>query len=74
MEDVLVAADQCAFLLLAAEDDRWSRGARDIQARTVAAGATHVRVESVPGRHEFLLPQRERSYAFLTQELAGDHP
>lgn len=72
VEDVLATADQCAYLLLAAEDDRWSRGALDIRRRMAEAGASHVRVEVVGGGHEFLPPQRETAYAFLRQALAGE--
>jgi len=65
VEDVLAVAEQCDVLLLAAEDDRWSRGARDIQDRLRRRGADHVSVAVGPGDHEFRPGQREVAYGFL---------
>jgi dienelactone hydrolase len=65
VEDVLTVAQQCAFLLIAADDDRWSRGARDIQTRLRQRNADHVRIHSVPGGHAFPASQRELAYQFL---------
>ena len=74
VEDVLALATQCRFLLIAAEDDRWSRGARDIEARLAARDAGHVRVELVPGGHVFAPPQRELAYEFLGRSLGQAAP
>lgn len=71
VEDVLALATQCRFLLLAARGDRWSRGARDIEARLSARGVDHVSVEHVPGGHHFPRPHRQRAYEFLAMHL-GD--
>lgn len=65
VHDVLAIADQCSTLVLGAEDDVWSRGLRDIESRLHNKGADHVRVQIVPGHHEFLPPQRELAYEFL---------
>jgi dienelactone hydrolase len=65
VEDVLAISEQCSTLVIAAEDDVWSRGAGDIEARLRQWGADHVRVVVVPGDHEFHLPQREMAYEFL---------
>ena len=65
VDDVLALSGQCSTLVLAAEDDVWSRGARDIESRLRARGANHVHVHVVPGDHEFHLPQRELAYEFL---------
>ncbi len=69
VEDVLAVADQCDFLLLAAEDDTWSRGAAGIAARLSERAAAHVTVRVVPGGHEFRQPERHVAYEFLTQAL-----
>jgi dienelactone hydrolase len=71
LEDVLAVSDQCATLVIAAEDDVWSRGALDIDARLRDRGATHVQVTVVPGDHEFLAPQRQMAYEFLDRLLHG---
>ena len=65
VEDVLALSKQCSTLVIAAEDDVWSRGARDIETRLKAREVSHVRVKIVPGKHEFRLAQREMAYEFL---------
>ena len=65
VEDVLALAGQCEFLLIAAEDDKWSRGAREIETRLSSRGADNVRVHVVRGGHEFQLPERRLAYEFL---------
>jgi dienelactone hydrolase len=69
VEDVLAISDQCSTLVIAAEDDVWSPGARDIEDRLRERGIEHVRVHLVPGEHDFLLPQRELAY----EDLASLH-
>ncbi|GIJ49223.1 hypothetical protein Val02_61090 [Virgisporangium aliadipatigenens] len=71
VEDVLALAGQCEFLLIAAEDDRWSRGAREIETRLRERRAGHVRVHVVPGGHEFRPPERELAYRFLDRLRAA---
>lgn len=65
VEDVLAVAEQCRYLVIAADDDRWSRGATAIQARLHEANASHVRVQVVSGKHEFREPVRSLAYDFL---------
>jgi dienelactone hydrolase len=74
VEDVLAIAVQCDYLLLAAQDDVWSRGARAIQANLQQRGADHVRVQVVPGHHQFQAPQRQVAYGFLGAVLARTVP
>ena len=69
LEDVLAISGQCKTLLIAAEDDVWSRGAHDIESRLRQQGVTHVRVDVVPGRHAFPIQQREMAYEFLELNL-----
>lgn len=67
VEDVLEAAEQCQVLLIAAEDDKWSRGARDIEASLAARSAEHVTVHLVPGGHEFRPEERHLAYEYLAR-------
>ncbi|MEQ7125748.1 dienelactone hydrolase family protein [Actinopolymorpha sp. B11F2] len=67
VEDVLALASQCEFLLIAAEDDKWSRGAKQIESRLHSRGTDNVHVKVVPGGHEFHLPQRQLAYEFLSR-------
>jgi dienelactone hydrolase len=69
VEDVLALAEQCEVLLLAAEQDIWSRGVRDIEARLKAAANTRVTVHQVAGGHEFRHPERRAAYEFLDHTL-----
>lgn len=66
VEDVLEIADQCRFLIIAAEVDKWSRGARDIQGRLSAASAGRILVEHVAGEHRFSPQHRRLAYEFLS--------
>lgn len=67
VEDVLEVAKQCRFLLIAAEADKWSRGARDIKGRLSAASTGRVRVEHVAGGHRFSPQHRRLAYEFLSE-------
>jgi dienelactone hydrolase len=65
VEDVLEAAEQCHFLILAAEEDKWSSGARDIRARTAAERSNRTVVLIAAGGHEFPPERRQLAYQFL---------
>jgi dienelactone hydrolase len=69
VEDVLALAVPCRVLLIAAEDDVWSRGASEIEERLRQGGSTHVRFHVVPGGHEFQRPERELAYRFLAEQM-----
>lgn len=69
VEDVLELAQQCQLLLIAADDDKWSRGARDLEARLAARSTTNVSIQHVAGRHEFRPLQRQAAYDHLTRLL-----
>lgn len=69
VEDVLTVAEQCRVLLLATDDDKWSRGAVDIRANLQATGAGHVDVRIRPGGHDFPAAAREEAYDFLAGAL-----
>ena len=74
IEDVLCVADQCQYLVMAAQDDTWSRGADQIHERLAARGARHVRVDVRPGAHEFPQASRTAAYEFLASHLGDQRP
>lgn len=69
VEDVLALATQCEFLLIAGQEDVWSRGWDDIDRRLRHRGFGHVSVHPVPGGHEFRRAGRELAYTFLASQL-----
>lgn len=69
VEDVVALADQCRYLVLATDDDRWSRGAANIRDRLARRGVGHARVETRPGRHDFPSAVRAVAYDFLAGAL-----
>ena len=71
VEDVVALADQCQYLILATDDDRWSRGAESIRDRLARRGTRHARVEIRPGRHDFPRAVRATAYDFLADRLRG---
>ena len=71
VEDVVALADQCQYLILATDDDRWSRGAESVRDRLAQQGARHARVEIRPGRHDFPPAARATAYDFLQGRLRG---
>lgn len=72
VEDVLALAERCQFLILAAEDDKWSRGADDIRRNLHTRGCDHVDVQVRPGGHDLPRDAREIAYRFLEDELLQD--
>ncbi|MFC7622362.1 dienelactone hydrolase family protein [Microlunatus sp. GCM10028923] len=69
VEDVLAVSDQCRTLIMATDDDRWSRGAEDIARNLGTMGVDWVTVEVRPGRHDFPRSAREHAYEFLSRHL-----
>lgn len=69
VEDVLAATPHCATLVIARDEDRWSRGAADLREALVARGADHVVVTIEPGGHVFPPDAREVAYRHLDQFL-----
>jgi dienelactone hydrolase len=70
VEDVLAAADACQYLLIAGDNDVWSRGAADIASELTARGLSHVTVHIRTGGHEFPAADRELAYDFLANTLS----
>jgi hypothetical protein len=71
VEDVIALADQCQYLIIATDDDVWSRGAASIRERLDARGARHARVDIRPGKHQFPEGTRSVAYDFLASRLGG---
>lgn len=69
VEDVLALSVGCDVLLIAAQDDVWSRGADDIDRNLRRRRVGHVTVHRVAGGHEFRPPERELAYTFLADRL-----
>jgi dienelactone hydrolase len=65
VEDIMASAPHCDFLILATDDDRWSRGAQEI----ANAGLDNVSVDIRPGRHDFSPAARQQAYSFLADRL-----
>jgi dienelactone hydrolase len=71
VEDVIALADQCQYLIIATDDDVWSRGAAGIRERLDARGARHAGVDIRPGNHQFPEGARSVAYDFLAARLGG---
>jgi fermentation-respiration switch protein FrsA (DUF1100 family) len=69
LEDVLALVRQCPYLVVAGDDDVWSRGATDIQEAARGRGLTNVSVHARPGEHAFPSHDREFVYASLAANL-----
>jgi dienelactone hydrolase len=69
VEDVIAVGDQCQYLIVAADDDVWSRGAARIRANLAERGSTHARVHVRPGHHDFPDESRRMAYEFLVESL-----
>ncbi|WP_426562846.1 alpha/beta hydrolase family protein [Angustibacter sp. McL0619] len=67
--DVLAHSTRCKVLVIAAQEDVWSRGTDELHRRLRQLGVRDVRVHSVPGDHEFRQPERELAYSFLADVL-----
>lgn len=69
VEDLLEAAPDCSFLVLAGTEDRWSRGADDLRGEALRRGLSNVEVVIRAGGHTFPPSDRERAYRFLAGVL-----
>lgn len=69
IDDVVALATHCNFLIMAAEGDRWSRGADWLRQRWDAGQQTHIQLETRIGGHEFPPAARGRAYRFLADHL-----
>ncbi|GHH66681.1 dienelactone hydrolase family protein [Promicromonospora soli] len=74
LEDVIALAHQCQYLILATDDDRWSRGAASIRDRLDQRGTRHARVEIRAGGHDFPRTARSAAYEFLDETFQAAGP
>lgn len=70
IDDVIAAFKDCPLLILAGEEDKWSRGYEDLFKRVKEKGNNAVEMQSYPGGHQFTPEMRERAYAFLESRLS----
>jgi dienelactone hydrolase len=69
IEDVIAGFKDCPLLILAGENDKWSRGYDELLARVKAKGVEDVELQAYPGGHQFTPEMRERAYSFLEAKL-----
>jgi len=69
VEDVIAVGDQCQYLIIAADDDVWSRGAAGVREGLADRGSGHARVHVRPGHHDFPEKSRRMAYEFLADSL-----
>jgi dienelactone hydrolase len=69
VEDLLELTPECAYLVIAGDDDRWSRGAEALEAELRRRRMDHARIVRRPGGHTFPAEDRGLAYAFLDDVL-----
>lgn len=70
VEDIVRMVAPTPFFISAAENDKWSRGAREIYAYAQSAFPKGcLKLKIWPGDHVFVKEMREEAYAFLDQYL-----
>jgi len=73
VEDLLELTPECAYLIIAGDDDRWSRGAQALEVEARRRGIQHARIVRRPGGHTFPRVDRDLAYAFLDDVLRRPH-
>ena len=71
VEDLLELAGHCSFLVIAGDEDRWSRGACHLETEARRRGLGNVAFLIREGGHSFPAADRERAYDFLTQAIGS---
>ena len=69
IDDVITEFKNCPLLILAGEDDQWSRGYDELMKRIQAKGKHDVEMQAYPGGHQFTKEMKERAYSFLEAKL-----
>ncbi len=70
IEDVIATFKDCPLLILAGEEDKWSRGYDELLQRVKAKGNSDVELQAYPGGHQFTPQMKERAYDFLATKLS----
>lgn len=69
LEDIIAEFKNCPLLILAGEDDKWSRGYDELLAKIHAKGNSNVELQAYAGGHQFTPEMKEQAYAFLESKL-----
>lgn len=70
IEDVIKSFDNCALLISATTDDKWSRGAQELyEAIRPSFAAENLELKLYEGKHVFTPEMREHAYTFLNSGL-----
>lgn len=69
IEDVVAEFKNCPLLIIAGEDDKWSRGYEGLYETIQAKGNNTTELAVYSGGHQFTTEMRERAYAFLQSKL-----
>jgi dipeptidyl aminopeptidase/acylaminoacyl peptidase len=69
IEDVISKFKDCPLLIIAGEDDRWSRGYDELYKKIQDKGNDKVELAVYPGGHQFTPEMRERAYSFLKTKM-----
>lgn len=69
IDDVITEFKNCPLLILAGEDDQWSRGYDELIKRVRAKGGEDVELQEYPGGHQFTAEMKKRAYSFLESKL-----
>jgi dienelactone hydrolase len=69
IDDVIAQFTNCPLLIIAGEEDKWSRGYEELQKRIQVKGNTTTELAVYPGGHQFTSEMREHAYSFLVAKL-----
>lgn len=69
IEDIVAEFHDCPLLIMAGEEDKWSRGYNELFERIKAKGNNNVELKAYPGGHQFTREMRDNAYAFLESKF-----
>ena len=69
IEDLVTEFKDCKLLIIAGEEDKWSRGYNELYKAIREKGNTTTELAVYPGGHQFTPEMRERAYSFIQSKL-----
>lgn len=69
IEDVIAHFNNCPLLIIAGEEDKWSRGYKKLYENIKEKGNNSTELATYSGGHQFTSEMRERAYSFLSSKL-----